>query len=85
MRTHVRHTLLAWVLWQAVSGVISTSVDFRYGQPLIMDTFETKEECIKKAARYRMDRNDIVRNDQPHIPVWVCLPAGAPPETASYE
>jgi len=42
MRTHVRHTLLAWVLWQAVSGVTSTSVDFRYGQPLIMDTFETR-------------------------------------------
>ena len=69
MRTHVRHTLLAWVLWQAVSGVTSTSVDFRYGQPLIMDTFETRAECEQKARRFRMERNVIVRNDQPNIPV----------------
>lgn len=81
-----RHVLLsAWVLWQAISGVTSTAVDLTQGRPVIVDTFETKAACEQKARRNRMDRNVIVRNDQPHIPVWVCLPAGAPPERASYE
>ncbi len=84
MRTHVRHTLLAWVLWQSLSNVTPT---WTPQTPLIQETFETQQACGVRARYWRAQRGVILNghDNTPLIPVWACLPAGAPPERASFE
>lgn len=76
------HVLLAWLLWMGFSGVTRTTLD---GQPVIQEAFEGKSACEAQAARLRRTRNVTLHNNEPYIPVWVCLPVGAPPGRASFE
>jgi hypothetical protein len=64
------------------SGIGGTTLD---SQPVIMEGFETKLTCETQANRLRRTRNVTLHNNEPHIPVWVCLPVGADPWKASFE
>jgi hypothetical protein len=76
------HVLLAWLLWMGFSGIGGTTLD---SQPVIMEAFETKYTCETQAIRLRRTRNVTLHNNEPYVPVWVCLPVGVSPDRASFE
>jgi len=93
------HSLFcAWLLWQGLEvwagppvapGTTWTERTRLSNEDKIVNSYESKDDCLKAALTKRNFRNAILRRykgeDQVSIEVWACLPTGAPPEKARFE
>jgi hypothetical protein len=85
------HSLVcAWLLWQGLDVWIGPTRSPSPGEDAeIVNTYESKDDCLKAAITKRNTRNAILRQnksqDQVGIEKWACLPVGAPPEKAHFD
>jgi hypothetical protein len=51
----------------------------------VLQSDETKDECLKAVTNKRAIRNAIIHKGGPAYEVFTCLPAGADPARASFD
>jgi hypothetical protein len=77
--------VVAWALWRALA--------MAPGQPHdsaeIVQAYTSKDPCMAAAIVHQRTRNAVLRHnkgeDEVAVETFACLPAGPPPEEATFE
>jgi hypothetical protein len=82
MRRTVIAAAMGWLLWQGVAPVLPNAPTEGAG---VLQSYETKDECLKAVTTMRNIRRALVNRGQPATEVFACLPVGADQARAKFE
>ena len=82
MRPAVIAAGTAWLFWRGIAPVIPDAPTEGAG---VLQSYETKDKCLKAVTNKRAIRNAIIHKGGPAYEVFTCLPAGTDPAGARFE